>query len=440
MEFEFSSYRFDKDSGVLVLEYKVDEHNFVEEFCFDPSLFVEYDSQMLERASFFLHIACGVSYWKAFCPAELKMTSGELTDLEARFFTDFYKHGLMQFFYENDLDPEKFAVKFKSDKKLVRSKFESGLLVDSKVLLPIGGGKDSLVSESILNDAGVDFNWFCVKSDRIKEDCAEVSGRDLLSVRRNFSSCLIELNRSGEVFNGHVPISGILAFVELVACVLYGYDTVVMSNEHSSSQANLHWKGFEVNHQYSKSLDFENSFREFVSSSFASVDGALVDYFSLLRGLSEYRIAEIFSKKCTDYFEVFSSCNRNFHLDKSKNLTGSRFCCECEKCAFVFLILSNFVNMDVLIGVFGANLFESKNLLSVYSDMFGLGSKKPWECVGSFEESRHAAKMAMEKGLLTEEMERMVAKFPNDKEFVSVYKKEFGNIPDFLKKFLIKNL
>jgi len=297
-----------------------------------------------------------------------------------------------------------------------------------------------LVSEFLLEQAGVDFEWLCVKSDRIKEDCARLSGRELLVVERRVSQALIELNVRGEVFNGHVPISGILAFVKLVACVLYGYNTVVMSNEHSSSQGNLNWKGYNVNHQYSKSVDFEKAFGEFLSENFVSNAKVLVNYFSLLRGFSEYKIAEIFAQSCQKYFGVFSSCNRNFHLDKSKNLKGLRFCGECEKCAFVFLMLSNFLFMDDLMKIFGANLFESRVLFKVYEEMFELGDKKPWECVGTFEESRHAARVAMERGLLSDELEDLVSRFKGDPEFVEVYRKEFGNLPSFLKKFNFWNL
>ena len=439
MKFEFKRYSFDQATGVVSLCYAVGEHEFVEEFGFEVDRFVDFDAEVLDRALFYLHVACGVSYWKAFCPADLQMSCGDLTVSEAKFFTEFYKQGLMQFFYENDLDPDKFAVNFDSDSGLKRQKFV--VAVDEpKVLLALGGGKDSLVSEALLEEAGVDFEWFCVKSDRIKEDCASKSGRELLAVERKFSSALIELNRKGEVFNGHVPISGILAFVKVLACVLYGYNTVVMSNEHSSSQGNLNWKGYNVNHQYSKSLDFEKAFRELLSENFVSNGKVLVNYFSLLRGFTEYKIAEIFAERCQKYFGVFSSCNRNFHLDKSKNLKGARFCGECEKCAFVFLMLSNFLSMDDLIKVFGSNLFESRSLFKVYEEMFELGDKKPWECVGTFEESRYAARVAMEQGCLSEELEAMVARFKVDPEFVEVYRKEFDGLPDYLKKFNFWNL
>jgi len=446
MNFEFSRYDFDINTGEARLEYKVMEHVFVEKFIFDTQMFVQFDEEILERAMFYLHIACGVSYWKAFCPQNLIMTTGNLTKHEAEFFTEVYKQGLMQFFYENDLDPQKYAVKFDFDTNLQRNCFRDLDFLNSRVLLPIGGGKDSLVSAALLKAMEVDFDWFCVKSDKIKIDCVDVSGKKLIDVRREFSSDLISLNRSGEVFNGHVPITGILAFVEIVACVLYGYSKVIMSNEHSSSQANLTWKGYKVNHQYSKSLEFEKMFREFLVENFCAVKGeSLFDYFSLLRGLSEYKIAEIFADKCEDYFDVFSSCNRNFHLDTSKNLQGKRFCGECEKCAFVFLILSNFIQFEQLIKIFCANLFKSQALFKTYKDMCGLGSRKPWECVGTFEESRFALVEALHLGLLSGDLESLAWQIAEDfapeiEDFKLVYSEYFEYLPKSWRKFLIKNV
>ena len=446
MNFEFSRYDFDINTGEARLEYKVMEHVFVEKFIFDTQMFVQFDEEILDRAMFYLHIACGVSYWKAFCPQNLIMTTGSLTKQEAEFFTEFYKQGLMQFFYENDLDPQKYAVKFDSDSNVQRSCFRGLDFLNSRVLLPIGGGKDSLVSAALLNAMEVDFDWFCVKSDKIKIDCVDVSGKKLIDVRREFSSDLINLNRLGEVFNGHVPITGILAFVEIVACVLYGYSKVIMSNEHSSSQANLTWKGYKVNHQYSKSLEFEKMFREFLAENFCAVKGeSLFDYFSLLRGLSEYKIAEIFAEKCENYFDVFSSCNRNFHLDTSKNIKGKRFCGECEKCAFVFLILSNFIQFEQLIKIFGANLFKSQALFTTFKEMCGLGIRKPWECVGSFEESRFALVEALHLGLLSGDLESLAWQIAEDfapeiEDFKLLYSECFEYLPKSWSKFLIKNV
>jgi hypothetical protein len=64
----------------------------------------------------------------------------------------------------------------------------------------------------------------------------------------------------------------------------------------------------------------------------------------------EYKIAEIFSKQ-KDFFNVFSSCNNNFKIEKDV-LINKNWCCKCEKCCFVFLILSNFIEIEELEKIF----------------------------------------------------------------------------------------
>src|SRR5690606_33353255 len=125
-----------------------------------------------------------------------------------------------------------------------------------------------------------------------------------------------------------------------------GCDEVVMSNEYSASSGNLTWHGREINHQWSKSLEFETLFRSVVSESL----GGTVDYFSLLRPLTSLRIAELFEQHPA-YLGSFRSCNRAFHIDEQAR--RSQWCGECEKCCFVNLILAPYVDAAALEAVFG---------------------------------------------------------------------------------------
>jgi hypothetical protein len=119
---------------------------------------------------------------------------------------------------------------------------------------------------------------------------------------------LFQMNKEG-YYNGHVPISGIIAFVLNVVCYLYDYKHIVMSNEKSANEGNTILNGVEINHQRSKSLDFEIAFSEYTNK-YISPD---IHYFSLLRGMYEIKIAEYFCQH-SQYFDTFSSCNRNFHI------------------------------------------------------------------------------------------------------------------------------
>jgi AraC-like DNA-binding protein len=87
---------------------------------------------------------------------------------------------------------------------------------------------------------------------------------------------MLDCNKRG-FLNGHTPFSAIVAFSSVLTAYLYGLKTVVLSNESSASESTV--SEAEVNHQYSKSYQFERDFaayeREYLHCG--------VQYFSLLR-------------------------------------------------------------------------------------------------------------------------------------------------------------
>jgi hypothetical protein len=115
-----------------------------------------------------------------------------------------------------------------------------------------------------------------------------------------------------------------------------------MSNEASAGEGNVVYEGVEINHQYSKSVEYERAFaghlRESVSPDLMA--------FSLLRPLGELQIARLFADGPMERFAgLYSSCNRNFRHDAH----AFAWCGECSKCAFVFLILAPFVAKERLV-------------------------------------------------------------------------------------------
>ena len=144
--------------------------------------------------------------------------------------------------------------------------------------------------------------------------------------------------------------------------------------------------GKEVNHQYSKSLAFEKAFRAVIRQRVSPG----IDYFSLLRPFSECAITRLFSE-LTEFHAVFSSCNRNFHLDGS-HIEG-RWCQDCPKCRFTALALAPFMSPEKLLAIQGAELLDQEEQLLGFKELCGLGENKPFECVGSISESRAAMKL-----------------------------------------------
>ncbi len=192
--------------------------------------------------------------------------------------------------------------------------------------------------------------------------------------------------------NGHVPITGYLYFLSVVIGLLSGRTHVAFSNEESAEDGNVEFHGKEINHQWSKSLAFETMFQKYVST-FITKN---VTCFSLLRTLSELKIAEIF---CTypQYLPLATSCNKNWQI-LSKDAHRPRWCGECPKCAFAFALFSAFLPKNDLEGAFGANLFDDVELLPLYRELLGLTGHKPFECVGTKEETAAAFIMAHNRG------------------------------------------
>jgi hypothetical protein len=121
----------------------------------------------------------------------------------------------------------------------------------------------------------------------------------------------------------------------------------------------------------------------------AEVTGEL-DYFSLLRPLSELRIAAMFARS-ERFLPVFTSCNAAFRLDGRRRV--DRWCGHCPKCRFVFLALAPFLSRDRVVEVFGGDLLADPAQLAGYRELLGLTGHRPFECVGEVDECRAALQM-----------------------------------------------
>ena len=202
--------------------------------------------------------------------------------------------------------------------------------------------------------------------------------------RRYLDRTIVELNKQG-FLNGHTPLSALIAFAASMSAYICGKKYVVLSNESSANEVSV--AGSDVNHQYSKSFEFENDFAEYLDQFIPCG----VKYFSLLRPLSEIQIAAIFAR-LKEYHPVFRSCNAGN--------AGTRFdtwCLECSKCLFVTMILSPFLTDDELKDIFRINLLNSKSekMKLYFEQLIGMHESKPFECVGSVDEINFAMCLAI---------------------------------------------
>lgn len=325
-----------------------------------------------------------ISYFKCTCSPNVIIRAGYISDDQIEWFKKLYYNGLGEFLYTNGIDISL------NDLMTITCECEKQELpiinyVGNGNLISVGGGKDSCVSLEILKDESNN-SCFIINPKKPSLDCCSVAGyseEDVVSVSRMLDRKIVELNKEGYL-NGHTPFSSVVAFISYLCAYLLGKKNIVLSNESSANEATV--LGTSINHQYSKSYEFEVDFNNYVNKYF-NLD---IHYFSLLRGISEFQIGKLFSNY-KKYHKIFKSCNLGSKEDVWK------WCCACPKCLFVYIILSPFLYKEKIINIFGEDLYEREDLLESFKEILGFSLTKPFECVGTYSEARYAASLLIDK-------------------------------------------
>ncbi len=363
---------------------------------FNPTLRIpkignlNYDNHFLDKIIFSAGLAEIPSYWKATCSPKIIINGGKLSDAQTKWLKKLIFNGLGEFFYVNGIKPS-----FDDFVEIESSGESFKEISDQKddydgYLIAVGGGKDSIVSLELLKNEP-NKKVIIINNRKVCFDGAKLAGfkeADIINVERLFDKKIIELNKQG-FLNGHTPLSSCIAFISYLTAYVYGIKNVVLSNEASANEASV--KGTSINHQYSKSFEFEQDFRSYTKSYLTDK----INYFSLLRPLTELQIMSIFTRY-PKYFNHFISCNNG---GKRKNLgISDGWCLTCPKCLFIYLLMSNFVDEETMVKVFGKNLLDDKKMLTYFKELIGKTSNKPFECVGTIDEVLYVVNRAIKKG------------------------------------------
>ncbi len=380
--FQFTRCDFDPVLGVASLVYRFNHGpELIERIRFPHAPWPPEASRQaaFRQALRLLHLVAGVSYYKAGLSQEMRFAQQGPDPELATFLTELYVQGLAEFAYINQTDVCA-RVRFP---KADAPPGATDLLLPERALVAIGGGKDSLVGLRLLQQAGIEVQAVCVGQSTLIGDTVEAAGLPLLRIERTLAPELAEMNRAG-AWNGHVPVTAIHSAILLCASVLYGFAYIVFANERSADEATLVLSdGTAVNHQYSKSSVFEAGWRELIASHVSPN----IEYFSILRPFSELEIVRRFCE-LSEFHAVYSSCNRNFHLEGSR--IEGRWCLDCPKCRFAALSLALFMPPGQVAGIMGGDLLDHGDQADGFRALCGLGRDKPFECVGEAGESRAA--------------------------------------------------
>jgi len=368
--------------NTLSFSYSFDEKEWFKESIIFPSS-ISTNSEDIDIYCFNLTLALWVSYYKLFPTKNIIVKAWMLTDSQQKFWHTYYQQGLSEFFYVNKLDPRGLT-NFVNDSDIIYKKDES--VLPEKSLLLRWWGKDSIASFEMLSAEWREVTMFTFWRDfPIHKQTQEVTWVDRLVVWRQLDLPQLKKLTAEWYYNGHVSITAIISFVSVLLCKLYGFNEIVTSNEKSANFWNVERKWMQVNHQRSKSFEFEKLFDEYVHT---HVNWSLT-YYSKLRSMYEREIAQYFAQ-FSKYFPVFSSCNRNFHMNETR--PNARWCGICPKCLFVYMVLRPFVSDEQADEIWSKEMYKDESLLEVAKEIRWVSWIKPFECVWTPEESQEMTK------------------------------------------------
>jgi UDP-N-acetyl-alpha-D-muramoyl-L-alanyl-L-glutamate epimerase len=414
--FRYHSFAVDTERGVLSCCYSLDGREFTERITLPgqecKGAGPRWHTEAARAAARLVFLLAGVSYYKTAAPPVIDFGETALTEAELAFLREFYLQGLGEFAYRNAVDLT--SLRLEARRAPVQAPAPSQVATQPRALVPFGGGIDSIVTvERIRRLADVALFVVSRPADRFDaiEQPAAVTGLTVVRAEREIDPQLL---RSAELgfLNGHVPVTGILSAIAVLAAVLTGRDAVVMSNEWSASIPTLEYAGRPVNHQFSKSEQFEAAFRGVLAQSPVRLPG----YFSWLRDRTELWVGQEFAT-LEQYHASFRSCNKAFYTERARRL--GHWCGQCDKCCFIDLILAPFRPAEALRRIFAVTgePLDDPGLAAKFRALLGAGAK-PFECVGEVSECRAAVLLAARRtdrsgAALLQELAAEVAGWPD---------------------------
>ena len=396
--FFYRGYSYKRSGGDLHISF---EFAIPADISFHPKIVIKNISakdvkrvgkNALDNLMFHLGLVEMISYWKATASPKIVIETGYLTKEQTAWFKDLIFQGMGEYFFQNKIDftQKNFLTITSTGSFPKRDLGTPKSRLSNRTLVPVGGGKDAVVTLELFKKAKLLLRPLLLipKKEQLRILSLTKTGKPIV-VERTIDPELLKLNRKGYL-NGHTPFSAYLAFLTVLCAALFDYKYIALSNERSSNEGNVKYQGKIINHQYSKTYDFEKKFRAYTKK-YLLKD---VEYFSFLRPLYELQIAKLFSRY-SKYFPVFLSCNEAYKTKSGSKKPTGEWCGKCAKCLFVFLSLYPFIGQKRTIAIFKKNLLKEKKLQPLLEELTGKKRFKPFECVGTIAESR--ALLALQK-------------------------------------------
>lgn len=441
--FVYENIRLSDDRKTVHFDYHIDTteqtYNLSETLEFPAPL---PETATVDRVLRALHLALGISYYKIFIPPMIDH-GYEMDENEATFWNTVFRNGLAEFLYKNKLSQEQIGSFVSCRGQIVPAKDEDTNWKNN-MLLGIGGGKDSIVAGEIAKNLSFELEGFVLATGDNTGQAravAEVMNVPLHAVKRTIDSHIFALNKLEGAYNGHVPISLIFALVGCALACIYETKYIVVANESSASIPHVNHEGLSVNHQWSKSLEFEKLFQQFVKDYIAK-DAC---YFSVVRPLSSVAVAKIF-RNYPQYFEVFTSDNSHFKINKELE-EHPRWGLMSAKSLSSYILLAPWINDEHLMSIFGRNFLDVPELESMFISLLGKSNTPILDCVGTPDELRlslsllHAQQRHQETHLMKQAVGRQFVMQHTDEMLSSAITPDDNHaLPDELSENIISYL
>ncbi|OWZ24623.1 NEK protein kinase [Phytophthora megakarya] len=336
-----------------------------------PLQHVDGTSAVVRNALLHIGLCILPWFWMGYNCKYIHIEAGYLNSEQVHFWEEFYQDVLSEYLYLHGLDrnrlhivvdvPASEALPVLPDRKLEQQG-------KAKVLVPLGGGKDSLVVYQLLSSSDMPCAWLHVgdqpqeferswRFKKIVEMTQNRTGASAFRFEHNMDDKTWEREVAGTRYQpaGH-PWAALVAFDSVLAAILGDFTHVAVGNERSANYGNnIVHEGRSVNHQYDKSFDFESRAHTYIRKYLVED----LHYFSALQHLWEVQIARTFANRSLEdsenFLPVFLSCNEAPDAQ--------------------------------LLEIFGENLFEKQSMFPEFLTLLDEEGVKPMECVGTDSET-----------------------------------------------------
>lgn len=381
---EIATPKLEKSS--VLINYSFGDHHFQRGVGFPEAVNLEefQDDPIFQKLICYMAISdsiytFGLDYY------DVIETNSSLDEDEANFFEKVMFFGLAEFRYINNIDMGKKVkiVSILDDATKQQDNASWKMNTKNRAAFVLnGGGKDCVVAIDIAAGAGLDVELLSSGYVGARQYIAEQSGLSSVNLDRITDGYV----KTHAKYKGHKPMSLYVAFASILAAYVFGKQYVVSANEYSANFANLEKDGVNINHQYTKSLEFERDLQEFLTR-----HQIPVKYFSATRQLYELQVLDIFAQNNEVYHAGFISCNENIRENK--------WCLACPKCAFVLGAMYLF-NEKSARRVWGTPERVFSHSLVNYLVELVNPNLKPLECIGTREENCYLLQRLLQEKII----------------------------------------